>query len=669
MASSPDKLFDRALASFQAGNLVDAEFLFKELLNVQPKHVAALNLISVVLTQLGRFDEAEQHIRRALRENAASDASFNNYGIILQALKRPAEALEQFSRALEINPSAAGTWNSRGAVRNELGKYQEAIADFEKAISLNPKYADAYCNKAASLAALHLWEQSLAAHDAALTANPKHVAGWLGRGNVLFKLKRYKEAATAYDEVLSLQPNLADAWLGGGNIYLRLRLYENALAAYDKAIALYPHSPHGWVGRGNVLCETKRYNDAANAYDKALQFSPDLTSAWLGHGDVYAAQGRYQEARSAYDTVIALDPNLPNGWTGRGGIFFSLGRYDDALRCYEKAISLDPEFAESHFAKAQILLLRGDFKEGWRLFEWRWKTRIRAFSGRNFSQKLWLGDDTIGGKTILVHSEQGFGDSIQFYRYLQKLEPLNCKIIFQTPATLYNLFKAQNPSFKIIVQGDEIPECEFHCPLMSLPLAFRTEIDTIPARIPYLTAPPEKAAMWREKLGRKTKPRIGLCWSGSPGSMNDLRRTMPLEVLLPVLTADAEWHSLQKDIRDRDRYSLDSTPCIKDHAQDITDFTDTAALIGELDLVISVDAVVGHLAGAMGVRLWSLQPFVPDFRWLQDRQDSPWYPTARLFRQRSSGDWIGVIDRVRSQLEADFRKSFSRGNASESGLI
>ena len=662
MASSPDRLFRRALTSLQAGALTDAEHQFKELLDDDPRHVAGLNLIAVLLTRLGRFDEAEHYIQRALRENSASDASFNNYGIILRALKRPTEALEQFSHALEINPSDAGTWNSRGAVRNELGNHQEAIADFEKAISLNPKYADAYCNKAASLAALHLWEQSLAAYDAALAANSKHVGGWLGRGNVLLRLKRYKEAAAAYDEALLLQPNLADAWIGGGKIYSQLRLYDKALEAYDNAIALNPNSPHAWVGRGNVLYETRSYNEAATAYDKALEFSPDIPGAWLGRGSVYAALGRHQEAAAAYDKVIALNASLPHGWAARGGIFFGLGLYDDALRCYEKAISIDPEFASAHYEKAQILLLRGDFKEGWHLFEWRWKTGLRAFSRRNFSEKLWLGDEAIEGKTIAVHSEQGLGDTIQFYRYLQKLEALDCKIIFETPAALYNLFKAQNPPFTIITQGDEIPEFEFHCPLMSLPLAFRTEIATIPAPVPYLVAPPEKVAAWREKLGRKTKPRIGLCWSGSPGSMNDLRRTMPLESLLPILTQDAEWHSLQKDIRDHDRYSFESAQSIKDHTQDLTDFTDTAALLGEMDLVISVDAVVGHLAGAVGVPLWSLQPFVPDFRWLQDREDSPWYPTARLFRQRFSGDWIGIIDRVRSDLEAGLRTGFSRRN-------
>ncbi len=684
MASSDDKIFQRALASLQARNFDDAERLFKRFLDVHPKNVAGLNLFAVLLTQLGKFEKAERYIRLALNENAKSDTTFYNYGIVLTALKRPAEALDKFSQALDINPSVAETWNARGAIFNQLRRYQEAIADFEKAISINSKYLDALCNKGFSLTALQLWDQALTAYDAALALNPglavawhgrgltsfrlnrqadalaafdKAIAlnprladAWLGRGNVLYEFKRYEEAAAAYDKTLALQPDHIFAWIGGGNIFFQLQRHDKALAAYDKALELDANLPNAWVGRGNTLYETKRYDEAIAAYDKALELDADLAAAWVGRGNVYFNKNRDDKAVPAYDKAITLRPDLPQGWAGRAGIFFKSGRDDDALQYCDKAISLDPEFSEPYFTKALIKLSLGNFEEGWPLYERRWQTRIRAFLARSFPQKLWLGNENIAGKTILVHSEQGLGDTIQFYRYIHKLDKLNCQIIFESPAALYELFTAQKPTFRIIAAGSQIPDFDVHCPLMSLPLAFKTTVETIPALVPYLVSPPDKTELWRNNLGKKSRPRIGLCWSGSPVSSNDPWRNIPLESLLPILNENVEWHSLQKDVREHDRTILNSRPDIKDHALALKDFTDTAALIAELDLVISVDAVAAHLTGALGKPLWSVQPFFPDFRWLRGREDSPWYPTARLFRQQRMDDWTAVVGRLQEEL-------------------
>lgn len=686
MASSADKAFQRALASLKGGQLDEAERSFKKLLNAQPKHAPGLNLFAILLTQLGRFEEADRYLRRALSENAKSDITFYNHGVVLCALKKPVEAIEQFTKALVLNPSAAETWNSRGAARKQLRQFDEAIADFDKAISQNAKYSDAYCNKGASLGSLQLWERSLAAYDGALALNsentaacfgrglalfhlnrradaldafdkaikmnPNFAGAWLGRGNTLVGFKRYEDAAAAYDKALALQPRLVDAWIGGGNIFCALKNYDKALAAYDQALELNPNLAAAWVGRGNALGDSKRYDEALAAYNKALELEPDLVSAWVGRGNVFSLIGFDDEALAAYDKAIALRPDVANAWSGRGGVFMRLNRDDDALRCYEKATAIDPEFAEPHFQNALIKLAHGNFKDGWPLYEWRWKTTIRMFSARNFPQKLWLGDEDIAGKTILVHSEQGFGDIIHFSRYLQKLKSLNCQIIFEVPAALYALFAAQKHNFLIVTAGERIPDFDVHCPLMSLPLAFGTTLETVPAAISYLTAPHEKIEFWRSKLGKRNKPRIGLCWSGSPHSIGDPWRNIPLELLLPLLKEKAEWHSIQKDVRVRDRAALDSSPHIIDHAQALSDFTDTAALICELDLVISVDAVAANLSGAMGKPVWTLLSFHPDFRWLRDREDSPWYPTVKVFRQRLNRDWGNVIDRLRTELDA-----------------
>jgi predicted O-linked N-acetylglucosamine transferase (SPINDLY family) len=276
VAVPEDQIYQHALAAFQAGKLTDAERLFKKLLRARPEHLAALNLLSILLTQLDRLEEAEQYVRRALDPSTTSDATFYNYGIILKRLKRPVEALEQFDHALGRNAAVAETWNNRGAVLNELGRYREAIADFDKAIAINPFYVDAFCNKGRSLGELKLHDESLAAYDTALMRKPDLAEAWVGRGNVFTEMKRRADALAAFDKALTLKADLAEAWLGRGNIFVELKNYDDALAAFDKALALKSDLAEAWLGRGNVFNECGRYADAVWAYDEALKTKPGM---------------------------------------------------------------------------------------------------------------------------------------------------------------------------------------------------------------------------------------------------------------------------------------------------------------------------------------------------------------------------------------------------------
>jgi protein O-GlcNAc transferase len=308
MTLSDDRL-KQAIASFQTGKLSDAERLFKEVLRHEPNHVAALNLLSVLLTHLGRCVEAEAYISQALKLNSNSDATFYNYGLILKKLKRPNEALERFSQALSINATVAETWNNRGTVLNDLKRYDDAIVDFNKAISLQPNYSEAFCNKAKSLT----------------------------------ELKRYEEAFDACKKALSLKPSLAEGWLGGGNVFNELRRYDEAFSAYDKALSLKPDLAEAWLGRGNVFNELRRYDEAFSAYDKALSLKPDLAEAWLGRGNVFNGLNRSDEAFAAYDKALAFRPDLEGAWLGRGNVFFDLQLYEKALANYDKALALNPD--------------------------------------------------------------------------------------------------------------------------------------------------------------------------------------------------------------------------------------------------------------------------------------------------------------------------------------
>ncbi len=327
----------------QTGKVDVAEQLFKQVIERQPKHIAALNIFSIFLTRLERYQEAEHYVRLALNEDATSDASFYNYGVILKALKRPLDALRQFNRALQINPSVAETWNNRGTVFNDLKRYREAIADFDRAIAANANYADAFFNKGNALAELKSHEESLIAYDMALALKRDLAGAWVGRGNALTELERNDDAFAAYDKAVALKPDLAEAWLGRGNLFAGIKRYDDALAAYDRALALKPDLAKVWLGCGNVATALKQSDKAFSAFDKALALQPDLAEAWLGRGNVLLQLKQHNDARAAYDTALAMNADLEKAWIGRGNVAAELMEFDDAFAAYDRALALKPD--------------------------------------------------------------------------------------------------------------------------------------------------------------------------------------------------------------------------------------------------------------------------------------------------------------------------------------
>jgi tetratricopeptide (TPR) repeat protein len=688
MALSVEALFGRAIESFRAGRLEDAERRFAEVLRHDPKHVAALNLLGLLLTHLRRYPEAEPIFQSALAINSNSDATFYNFGIVLKALRRPGEALERFSQALAINPAVAETWNNRGTVFNDLKRYGDAISDFDKALALKPDYSEALCNKGKSCGMLGRYEEALAAYDAAIVLRPDLAEAWLGRGDAFVELGRHDEAFAAFDKTIALKPDLAGAWVGRGNAYNQLKRHDDAFAAYDAAIALRPDLAEAWLGRGNVFVELRRHDEALAAYDKALALNPDLAEAWVGRGKVFAEQTRHDEAIAAYDRAItlksglaeawlgrgnvlvelrrhdeafaaydkalALKPDLAGAWLGRGNVFFGLNRDAEALECYEKSLALKQDFPEAQWNKALLKLSLGEYEEGWKLYTWGAKAKDYTSPGRRFTQPLWRNESEIGGKTILIHAEHGLGDTIQFSRYLDFLTDRQCRIIFEVQKPLVSLFKYPGRLCEAVAHGGLVPPFDLHCPLMSLPSVFDTRVETIPANVPYIQAPGDKRVEWAGRVGAASKPRIGLVWSGNPRHRSDRSRSIPLSAIAAIVNDDFEWYRLQKDIREADSRTLNALPAVKDFSDLFEDFSDTAALIDTLDLVISIDTAIAHLAGAMAKPVWILLPFHPDFRWLRDRADSPWYPTARLYRQTRDGDWADVLERVAADLQNAF---------------
>ena len=476
-------------------------------------------------------------------------------------------------------------------------------------------------------------------------------------------LGKREMALANYDGALALSPGSAEALSNRGLTLHELKRFDEAMASYDRALALRPNFAAGHYNRGNTLNALNRLEEALASFDRALALRPDYVEAHHNRGNTLKGLRRFEEALASYDRALALQPNLPEALSNRGLTLRELQRFEEALASYDRAVKLRPDFAEAHNNEAWCRLLIGDFDRGWEKNEWRWKTEQLKNARRNFTQPLWRGSNEIAGKTILLHAEQGFGDTIQFCRYVPLVLKCGARVVLEVPKPLHALMSTLPGDAQIVSRGDPLPEFEYQCPLMSLPLAFKTTLSNIPANIPYLKTIPDKSHFWRRKLGASDKLRVGLVWSGGfrPNQPElwhvNQRRNIPLAKFAPLKHTDIEFYSLQKgqpaetELAEMIRHKWDG-PHIVDFTSLLNDFSDTAALVENLDLVISVDTSAAHLAGAIGKPAWILNRFDTDWRWLLDRTDSPWYPTVKLYRQETVGNWDVVIQRIKDDLIA-----------------
>ena len=649
--------FNAALAALNGRDMARAETLLRQVIEADSSHVAALNLLVIVLMSMERFAEAEPFIKRATALSQSSDVSFYNFGLVSKRLNKPQQALENFDKALDLNPNVAETWNNRGTIFNDLQRYESAVADFDKAISLNALYVDAYANKGKSLTLLKRSDEALAAYDKALSIKPDLENAWLGRGDILSDLKRYDEALAAYHRALAIRPELEGAWLGLGNIFADFRRYDDAVAAYDKALSIRPDLASAWLGCGNVFTDLSRYDEAFAQYDKALSIKPDLENAWVGRGNLCGKLKRYDEALAAYDKALSINPDSKGAWLGRATVFSAQNHDTEALKCLNTAIELDPLYAQAHCTRSVVLLRLGEYADGWEEYEWRKKLPLPV-GNRPFAKPCLLNRDEVKGATVFIYGEQGLGDHIHFCRYAKLVADRGAKVILEAPKSLFQLFKSLDGVSQLIEEDQSIPPFDYHCSLMSLPRFFRTTLENVPNKVPYLLADPAKVKAWAGKLGAKSKLRIGLVWSGGfrPNQpelwATNEKRNMPLTKLAPLGTLDAAFYSLQKG--DRAVAELKELltsgwrgPSIIDWTDELTDFSDTAALVENLDLVVSVDTSTAHLAGAMGKPVCLLNRFDTEWRWLPN---SPWYPTVKSYRQIEAGNWEQVIENLKADL-------------------
>jgi tetratricopeptide (TPR) repeat protein len=570
------------------------------------------------LHQRGDLPGAERAYRAILQGAPRHFASLHLLGLIKTQHGQFSEAHRLLSRAVEIEPTSLPALSTLAGVLLALGRAEEALAICERILRLKPDDVDAHYHRGLLLARLDRLSQALDAYGHALRAKPDFVAALVNRGNLLTQLDRPAEAVADFDRALALNPKHAEA-----------------------------HS-----NRGLALVEIGRQADALAAYGRAIALKPDYAEAYNNRGLLLASLNRHAEALADYDRAQALKPDYADVFNNRGLALHEVHRHAEALASYARALALRPDFAEAQFNRSLTQLALGDLRAGWAGYEWRWRTRKSTAPWRDFAQPLWLGGEDLAGRTILLHAEQGFGDTLHFARYVPMVAARGAKVVIETQAALKGPMSRLDGVVQVVERGAPLPAFDCHCPLGSLPLAFATELATIPASVPYVAADPSRAAHWRNRLPRSRQPCIGIAWSGNAQFRGDFNRSMAFSQFATIASVpDAAFVTLNPGPNERDTTALAAHPHVANLAGEFRDFDDTAAVIDSLDLVVTTDTSIAHLAGALGKPVWILLSRSPDWRWLLEREDCPWYPSARLFRQSVLGDWPPVLARARQALE------------------
>ena len=432
------------------------------------------------------------------------------------------------------------------------------------------------------------------------------------------------------------------------NLYTEGQL-QQALSESSQMLERFPNSVILYNIAGASNAALMQFDAAIESYKQALRIKPDYADAYYNMGVALNDKGDPEAAIESYKQALKIKPDYAEAYNNIGIVLKDQGDLEAAIDSYKQAININPDYAEAYYNLSLLHLLRGNLDEGFKYHEWRLKIK-KPTAAPVRTNLIWDGEQSLIGKHFVVYEEQGLGDIIQFCRYLPVLEQKGANVTFKVKSNLHALLQTMDSKTSLNTRLPEENKIDFELPMMSLPLALKTTVETIPAQIPYLYADDQRKKRWNEKLGNKTVTRIGLVWSGSTWHKNDHNRSLLLNQLTSLLVLPVEFHSLQKEVREIDIKTLTDFPKINQHQDDLLDFSDTAALIDEMDLVISVDTAVAHLSGAMGKKTFILLPYSPDYRWMLDRADSPWYPTATLFRQPSVGDWDSVISEIRQLL-------------------
>jgi tetratricopeptide (TPR) repeat protein len=673
------------IGAFQMGDPGLAEHFIRSALAINPDVAEAHSNLGNALKEQQLFEDALQSYEAALALQADDADTYYNRGVVLQALQRREEALDSYERALALNPGDEQAWNNRAVVLKDLGRYEAALESVDRVLALNARNVQALSNRGNILNDCGDAEAALGAYERALELFPDYAEAWYNRGRALQSLERQEDAVQSYGKALALNPNLVQAYNNRATALRKLKRLKEALVDCQSAIALRRDYVEAFRTQGEVLREMGRPDMAALSYEavtvldkndtramqqralalnlakqhaaalecigRAIELEPDNRDFYLSRGVVQRHAKLYDAAIESNRKSIELRPDHPAGYTNLGRVLDELGRTQEAMDYYEQALAVDPACALANFNRGLIQLQAGNYADGWRSYEWRWQAdALSVFKEkRNCEQPLWTGEQPLEGKTILLWGEQGLGDALQFCRYATLAAQRGATVILEVKKELVGLMGTLAGVSRVIAKGEPAPAFDLHCPLMSLPLAFGTRVDSIPAAVSYLASDPAKVAHWAAVLGEKTRPRVGVVWSGNPKYGNDAERSITLGQFAPLFDEDCEFVVLQKELKVTDKGLLGMKRNVRQFSGAIQDFSDTAALCELMDVIVTVDTSVAHLAGALGKPVWVLLARRLDWRWLLERSDSPWYPSAKLYRQSEAG-WSALVGQVGADL-------------------
>ena len=752
--------FQIALAHHQAGQLQQAEQIYRQILQANPRHAGAMHLLGLLALQQGSYDVAVQYISHAIRLEGVQAAFHANLGEAYRALGRWDEAQTCYEQALRLQPKLAEAHNNLGTLWLARGNRDAALACYQKAIAARPNFADAHNNLGTVFQGMGQWDAAIdgfrravevapdyakgyyslgtaygaqgqldparAAFEKALALQPSHAEAHYGLALTLHKQHDWAQAEAHYQQAIRLRPDYPDAWSSLGTLYQAQGRFSEATSHYQQALRVLPTHAEAYYNWGTVLkaqqqgaeamiqflraieCkptfaaahynlgillqQADRLDEAARAYEEAVRLQPDLALAHNNLGNVYKIQGKRSEAIVCFKNALRIYPehgeaynNLGSVLQEQGNVVESLECYRQALRfkpdcaeahnnlgsalqaqgelsqplaCYDESLRLRPDFPEAHYNRALALLSQERFVEGWAEFAWRLK--CEKYPARAFDQPLWDGAP-FPHRTLLVHAEQGFGDTLHFVRYLQEVQPRGGRVILEAQPALVPLLKCSGFE-DVVPAGADLPPFDLYASLFHLPGLFQTTLDNMPSTVPYLAADPQRVALWKEKLAPREGFKIGINWQGNPSYGYDHLRSIALREFAPLARVEGvRWFSLQKKFGTEQLADVADRMTIRDLGPELDEgsgaFMDTAAVMQNLDLIITSDTATAHLAGALGVPVWVALSRVPEWRWFLQREDSPWYPTMRLFRQTRFDDWPEVFARMVAELPKLIAKS------------
>ncbi|HEX8957952.1 MAG TPA: tetratricopeptide repeat protein, partial [Burkholderiaceae bacterium] len=668
--------------------LPEAEAGYRRVLANEQSHADAWQLLGLIAHQAGRHELAIDLITRAIRLDKDLVTYHTNLAVVLKAVGRREEALAAYAEAARLDPVSADIPFNRGLLLTELGRFVEAAACYRQAIALRGDHAATYANLGIALSAQQQLKEAVAAYDKALVLQPqaygvhynRAIALWqlndlagalagyraalaakpdlaearLRIGNILKQQERFDEAAAAYRDLLERVPAYAEAHCNLGLVLFAQGNLDGAEQAYRRALAEKPALCEAHVNLGNIYKEREQYEEAVSCYRTALGLEPDNLQVQCNLGAAFMAQDRLHEAMDIFNAVLMRDPSFAEAHYNRSIALTVLGDLPASIEAYDRAIALRPDHAKAHYNSSYPRLLLGDLERGFACYQW----RVRGGSSRHVARYVdrpMLNDINVAGRTVLLHAEQGLGDAIQFSRYAAILGANGVRVVLELPRHLHRLFSSMDGIHALHAQGEAPPPFDFHCPLMSLPALFGTTVETIPASAAYLFAEEAASLRWRERLGNQGF-KIGIAWQGNPNASAEKGRSAPLAAFAPLAALPGvRLISLQKTHGLDQLHTLPPGMQVETLGEDFDSgpdaFIDTAGVMMNLDLVVTVDTSIGHLAGALGRPTWIALQKIPHWVWMLERSDSPWYPSVRLFRQTGRGDWSGPFAAMAQEIQ------------------